>query len=649
MPDSFIGFSQSSTKEITVTQSTHSTMAQSPVGIEISKGKRKWKIGKVLGSGACATVCALKYMNSGICEETDYAVKLAPLAKKKTRKGNSPEEMNEKLLYYEQLVYTTQFRSLQGVFIPSAPSASSKDPPIYGDEKGKQSCFEHKRTTSSFCFFSKLSYSFSKIVVQTGFRYFVMERMDSTISSIVPLLLKKKTSSKTLNIGEICVKLLECVRAVHETKNIIRDVKAENFMLTPAAKASGSTVEGKLASRIRLIDLAMATQWTSMYKETDSGDCLIGTPFYASLNLHSGKKSAFRDDLESLGYVIAEILTQLYCGDSSKQLPWSHGKSDDEIGAIKRSLVEDETSGFYVEMGNAKTIAVFSEYMEIVRGYKFKTLPDYDRLSKVLSKLTVPCKKLASAPSSRSKTSRSATTSTKRMRSNTKSSNTDFASPPKVARRCTRSTKSMDTENTEGRPTSDPYESFDETVYADAHQDLEEMDWEYSVDENEAPKTDSKPRAKTKSSNEPAIRRQRTTRSGKAPGDNVLDSTIKEKEKLPIRTSGPLKCRGISILCVEGPHEGESYDLEAGVTETVVIGSKPSSSVGEVWRLEKDKKLQATHVRFDLSTNRKLTALKVIDKSKGETFVNRLAVKNTKAFINDIIKIGDSSFKVKTL
>ncbi len=130
-----ISISHSSTKENTVTQSRYRTMAP-PVGIEISKGKRKWKIGKVLGSGACATVCALKYIKDGSTSETDYAVKLAPLAKKKTKKGNSIEEMNAKLLYYEQLVYTTQFRTLQGIFIPSAPSSSPKDPPIYGDESG---------------------------------------------------------------------------------------------------------------------------------------------------------------------------------------------------------------------------------------------------------------------------------------------------------------------------------------------------------------------------------------------------------------------------------------------------------------------------------------------------------------------------------
>ena len=112
-------------------------MAPSPVGIEISKGKRKWKIGKILGSGACATVCSMKVLDNGRGEDTSFAVKLAPLPKKTTRKGNSPAEINAKLLYYEQLVYTTQFRSLQGEFIPRVPnSSSSKDPPVYGEENG---------------------------------------------------------------------------------------------------------------------------------------------------------------------------------------------------------------------------------------------------------------------------------------------------------------------------------------------------------------------------------------------------------------------------------------------------------------------------------------------------------------------------------
>ncbi|MGK3738763.1 MAG: hypothetical protein ACI8RD_012405, partial [Bacillariaceae sp.] len=66
-------------------------------------------------------------------------VKLAPLPKKKTKKGTSVEETNAKLLYYEQLVYNSQFRTLQGKFIPNIPKlSSSKSPPVYGEADGKK-------------------------------------------------------------------------------------------------------------------------------------------------------------------------------------------------------------------------------------------------------------------------------------------------------------------------------------------------------------------------------------------------------------------------------------------------------------------------------------------------------------------------------
>ena len=508
-----------------------------------------------------------------------------------------------------------------------------------------------------------------------------MERMDNTISSVVPLLLKNNPSSKTINMGQISVKLLECVKAVHQSKNIIRDVKTENFMLTLGSKASGSTLEKEIASRIRLIDLAMTQQWTRLYYETDTAESLVGTPLYASLNLHSGKKTSFRDDLESLGYIIAEILTQLYSGDPSKQLPWSKGKSDKDIGSMKQSFVENRNSKFYLQLGNAKTIAIFSEYMEIVRGYSFKNSPDYDRLSKILCKLTVPRKNSRTESSDRSVSSSKKSASTKRTQSKAPSSYTDYASPPKVARRNTRGTKNMNNDSSKEHTANALDESFDETVYADAHQDLQEMDWEYCVDENEEPKEESKPRErprtrqdagtrrqrstrsgkategesksldKTRALRDLAFRRQRTTRSGKAAEETVIDDDSQDQYELPTTAPTRLKNCGVSIACVEGPYEGHSFSIEAGKNETLVIGSKPAPSPngGLFVCLKNDKNIQAKHVRLDLSIYRTVTALKVTDKSKGKTFVNRHPVTSTKAFINDTIKIGNSSFKIKPL
>jgi len=565
----------------------------SPVGIEIPFGKKKWKVGRVLGKGACAIVCSLDYQG----KETDFAVKLAPLPVKTTKKGNSVEETNAKLLYYENLLYRSHFQALQGKCIPMVPQSSAQGPPSYGEVN--------------------------------GYRYFVMEKMDSTVSSVVPLILNSKSTSKTVNFGVIACALLSCVQACHEAKNLHRDVKTENFMLT-IDKRRGLLDENKLSSRIRLIDLAIATQCTPTYFETDEAS-LVGTPLYASLNVHSGKKAGFRDDLESLGYVIAELLIQLTSGDSSKQLPWNNGKSDDEIWSIKKTLVENKNSTFYAQLGNHKTREIFSSYMDTVRGYRFKSTPNYVALSKILSKLALPIGINMSASSRRT---RSRTSSRKKVAPAVKG---ETASPMKRRRRANNA-EEYDDNNM----------SDNETVYLDA---VEEMDWEYIADENKEPEAKSKNSAR---SNQVIKRRhQRTVKPVQNIGEVITVDDDDDELKPPNARTNRLKRRGVRIFISEGPHKGEFFDLEAGVNETLIIGCNPVSKVGKVIKLKRDDALHKTHLRLDFdANNRKMTAIKVTDKSKanGKTFVNRTSVKNfTKAFINDIIKIGNTTLKVQKI
>jgi hypothetical protein len=62
------------------------------VSIEIRKGRNpKWRVGKLLGSGACATVHLLEEMDGS---PTGFAIKVAPIPKKMTKKRNSMEEVN---------------------------------------------------------------------------------------------------------------------------------------------------------------------------------------------------------------------------------------------------------------------------------------------------------------------------------------------------------------------------------------------------------------------------------------------------------------------------------------------------------------------------------------------------------------------------
>lgn len=108
-------------------------MAPKPEGIELFKGKTpKWRVGKHLGTGACATVHVLEEIDGS---PTEWAIKLTPLPKKKTKKGNSEEEINDRLLYIENVMYQNQFQDIQGIYIPKLPPYDG--PSATGEADGK--------------------------------------------------------------------------------------------------------------------------------------------------------------------------------------------------------------------------------------------------------------------------------------------------------------------------------------------------------------------------------------------------------------------------------------------------------------------------------------------------------------------------------
>lgn len=463
-----------------------------------------------------------------------------------------------------------------------------------------------------------------------------MQKMDSTISGIVPVLLQS-SSATTTNLGPIAVRLLECLQAIHDCHNIVRDVKEENFMLAPLTGKEKGSVETKLASRVRLIDLALCTQWTPSYRETSASPELLGTPLYASLNLHNGQKSSFRDDLEALGYVISELVLKLASGDETQQLPWAKEGSDEDIGTVKEEQVENPKSEFYRGMGNNKTASIVSDYLDEVRSYSFKTRPDYDKLSKILAKLTVARPKTRAA-SAKTPPRRAATTPAKRGRSK---------APPVASA---------------AAPASDKSEKDDDD------DDVISMDWDYTTDENKKPKGDD-----TQSTS----RQQRASRRAnlKVPDhddDDVIvidddddDDDVKmnstahtskrAKKSAPTKsditggTGNGLKSVGVLVEIIEGPHAGESFGLESGGCETVVVGTKPLAKSGTAIILKKDKTLKASHVKLDLSVSkRNIVSLIVTDKSQGDTAINRNSIKSSKAFINDSIIIGNTVLVVKS-
>jgi serine/threonine protein kinase len=707
----------------------------------------KYAVNK-LGSGACATVHALEEADG---TPTEFAIKLAPLPKKITKKKNSQEEVNARTLYYEHVVYRNQFQDILGKYIPNLPSYG-KAPPSNG-EAG-------------------------------GYRFLILEKMEHELSHIVPLLLRR--SESTINFGPIAAQLLACVQAIQERKHVVVDIKPDNFMVAPG-KGKGSSEVHKLASRIRLLDLALVQPWSSIgsHRANEGTSGLAGTPLYASINIHNGETASRRDDLESVGYVIAELLMKLASGDESKHLPWSNGKSDEEIGSLKEDNMNDMNSDFYKQLGGPSVAKVFSEYMEEVRGYTFKKQPDYDKLSKILMKLkvSVTTKKAGrtkKAPASKTKRSTASTTTEAasiassatrgRTRSQKRASSPDqhYQSPQKMARDETfMETDVIEISDDEVWTDAQPFPQYDTHHDHDPLEDTFEtapMDWEATVDENEEPVVDSKPKALEGltisidagphkgtcinlikgMSDTLVVGSNPATKAGEIPlilsnDEEVDDSHIKldltvtkrlisinvtdlkssggtyvgtEKIRkgkdyrifrggsvrignslLTVKTLDPnaataptteqvssktsttktrstrrnqnvakssaaapqeveeprLKRHGVCLVVTQGPHKGDSFELESGETETLFVGSKPSSKTGTLASLNKDKKLKATHTRVDLNVSKKLTTITVTDKSKGGTQVNRDTINKGRAFINDNIRIGDSVLEIKAL
>lgn len=589
----------------------------------------------------------------------------------------------------------------------------------------------------------------------------------------MPLLLQQNKTAKTIAFGPIATQLLECVQAIQERKHVVVDVKPDNFMLSYGA-GKGSSASQKLASRIRILDLALVQPWASIgsHRSNDGTKGLAGTPLYASLNVHRGETPSRRDDLEALGYVFAELLIRLASGDNSKQLPWSNGKSDDEIGELKKRYVEDPKSDFYNQLGGPLVKAAFVAYMDEVRSYSFKKKPEYETLSEILRGITVPVstkKKQATAPAAKKRATKRKTpaaSGTKRTTRSQRVATSSGESPQKVQR----DASFMEVESISDESSVEEAQFHDaflreqeEDDYSFVTANPEPMDWEVIPDENDEPIVNSKPKplvgvtvviesgphkgqafnlvkdasqsfilgrnpttkegekafalhddedvddshirlklnvskkligvivTDLKSSGGSFVGREKirkgkdyqifrggsvrigetiltvkkldpstvvtTTResksskrvrSSKKPKAQLSSGNEESEETFKVKTS-LLQRRGVRLEVTEGPHTGESFELESGGTETFIVGSKPSSRSGEPLRLSKDTSLKATHLRLDLVVSKKLTTVAVTDKSKGATVVNRDTVNKGRAFINDTIKIGNSALMIKPI
>ena len=134
---------------------------------------------------------------------------------------------------------------------------------------------------------------------QDDYNIMIMELLGKSLEGLI-----KQYSDEKLSLKTVCmlgIEMVEILKKVHEKHYIHRDIKPDNF-------AIGYSDQSKLY----LIDFGLAKQYRSSrtlkQKPMQTNKKLTGTARYASINALRGCDQSRRDDLESVGYVVAYLL-----------------------------------------------------------------------------------------------------------------------------------------------------------------------------------------------------------------------------------------------------------------------------------------------------------------------------------------------------
>ena len=165
---------------------------------------------------------------------------------------------------------------------------------------------------------------------------------------------KKKISNPlvTMNIFYQCIQALECI---HRMGIIHRDIKPANILVDQ---------EGTC----RFVDFGLSSMFIGVYGghiEKKTGQSIIGSPSYVSINIHKGCNPSRRDDLESLCYVYMYIS----CG----KLPWAEC-STNMICKMKEEVCNNK------KYNHPVCITIW----EYVRKLRFEEKPEYSSLLSIL-------------------------------------------------------------------------------------------------------------------------------------------------------------------------------------------------------------------------------------------------------------------------
>jgi len=149
--------------------------------------------------------------------------------------------------------------------------------------------------------------------------------------------------------------LISCMEFVHSKGILHRDIKPSNFVMGRPPRAG----------QVYLVDFGVATKHSMEYKEDLP---FVGTMRYASINVHLGVRSSWRDDMESLGYVLVYYL--------AGRLPWQNVVAPTK--RVKCGIVLSRKLAGGLAHKNVPTIIL--RIIKYCRDLRFEDTPDYAKL-----------------------------------------------------------------------------------------------------------------------------------------------------------------------------------------------------------------------------------------------------------------------------
>lgn len=540
-----------------------------------------------------------------------------------------------------------------------------------------------------------------------------MERMEGELFDALPAMLlavdrshnnKKKPATTMMNLGPICGKLVDIFEAIHKTGHMLLDVKPENLMVAFATNAASTTTNpvdpvAAVADRIRVVDLGLVKMFLGPDGHVpDTGSAAVqGTPLYASHTVHAHHTPSRRDDMESLVYVLGDLVLTLLSvaaahnkkqrppppsyvrgsppATSSSFLPWSQDGSDEAMGRTKEKHVGINTESEYYKAMPPAAAGILFAALKVVRGCEYAKKPPYAVLRTLLSTLAIPLnptnnnnnventndggivQKKSSTPTKKSAVGNipdkyddavSSMTTTVATVSTMTTTTTTSTSP---LRRSTRHAKSSSfgDDDANGVPNHNhAMGSGSESSKVVMHDDDNDVIMQDAVPKGATKKRSSNENMKPSSAiiiQKPSKVSRRDADKDSAAPETHVDNTLESNTK-------PNRRHAALIRMTKGSLLGKEHRLE--MDTPLVIGSAPSRRGGgkfHGWSISGDAQISPNHVMLELKLVSGIVSVQVTDlKSTTGTFILNRQIpsgKGERVFPGGVrIRCGDQELKV---